>query len=216
MKEVRKPSVVPIYGIGVAWLLYNLCFPMYRLWHVLLCTVLSAAVFLLLRRLFPPVVTYVREPEKAPDTGNRELDEAIRQGRDSIREIRRLNDEIPEARLSDDLEEIERLTAEIFRQIERCPDKLPKIRKMMGYYLPTTLKLVRKYAEVQEQSNLENVRTILDEIRQMVSAVKIAFRKQLDNLYEHDVVDITADIQVMEQILAANGLIDDTDFAKEN
>lgn len=216
LKEVKTPSVLPIYGIGAVWLLYNLCFPMYKLWHLLLCTVLSAAVYLLLRKLCPPTVTYVKEPDPEPDTGNRQLDDAIRQGRNYIREIRRLNDEIPDQSLSDDLEEIERLTTEIFRQIEKSPEKLPKIRKMMNYFLPTTLKLVGKYAELQGQSALENVRTMLEEIRQLVSSVKAAFRKQLDNLYEHDVVDVTADIQVMEQMLSAHGLTDSADFKKEN
>ena len=61
-----------------------------------------------------------------------------------------------------------------------------------------------------------NVRTMLDEIRQLVSSVKAAFRKQLDNLYEHDVVDVTADIQVMEQMLAIHGLSDTNEMKKEN
>ena len=42
-----------------------------------------------------------------------------------------------------------------------------------------------------------------------------AFRKQLDSLYEHDVIDITADIQVMEQMLATQGLTGQKDFDME-
>lgn len=215
MKEIKKPSVIPIYGIAAVWLVYNLFFPMYKLLHLLICAGLSAAVYFVLRKLCPPVVTYVKEPEPAPDTGNQELDEAILQGRRCAEEIRRLNDEIPDQQLSADLEEIEQLTREIFRQVERDQSKLPKIRKMMNYFLPTTLKLVRKYAELQGQQNLESVRTMLEEIRQMVSSVKAAFRKQLDGLYEHDVIDITADIQVMEQMIAAQGLADQKDFEME-
>ena len=99
--------------------------------------------------------------------------------------------------------------------MERDQNKLPKIRRMMNYYLPTTLKLVGKYAELQDQASLESVRTMLEEIRGMVSTVAAAFRKQLDSLYEHDVIDITADIQVMEQMLASQGLAGQKDFEVE-
>lgn len=146
---------------------------------------------------------------------NPELDAAILQGRRYAEEIRRLNDEIPDEKLSSDLREIERLTREIFRQVEKDQNKLPKIRKMMNYFLPATLKLVRKYAELQGQASLGNVRSMLEEIRKTISTVAGAFRRQLDSLYEHDVVDVTADIQVMEQVLAAQGLSDETDFKME-
>ena len=215
MKEVKTPSVLPFYGLAAAVLLYNLFFPMYKLIHLLLCAAVAAAVFVVLRKLCPPTITYVKEPEKAPDTGNAELDAAILQGRNYVAEIRKLNDAIPDQRLSADLDEIERLTREVFRQVERDQNKLPKIRRMMNYYLPTTLKLFGTYAELQDQASLESVRTMLEEIRGMVSTVAAAFRKQLDSLYEHDVIDITADIQVMEQMLASQGLAGQKDFEVE-
>ena len=212
---MKTPSVLPFYGLAAAVLLYNLFFPMYKLIHLLLCAAVAAAVFVVLRKLCPPTITYVKEPEKAPDTGNAELDAAILQGRNYVAEIRKLNDAIPDQRLSADLDEIERLTREVFRQVERDQNKLPKIRRMMNYYLPTTLKLVGKYAELQDQASLESVRTMLEEIRGMVSTVAAAFLKQLDSLYEHDVIDITADIQVMEQMLASQGLAGQKDFVVE-
>lgn len=215
LKEVKTPSALPIYGVGAAVLVYNLVFPMYKLIHLLLCAAIAVLVYVVLRKVCPPTVTYVKEPEKAPDTGNAELDAAILQGRNYAAEIRKLNDTIPDQRLSADLDEIERLTREIFRQVEQDQTKLPKIRRMMSYYLPTTLKLVRKYAELQNQASLDSVRTMLEEIRKMVSTVAAAFRKQLDSLYEHDVIDITADIQVMEQMLATQGLTGQKDFDME-
>ena len=46
----------------------------------------------------------------------------------------------------------------------------------------------------------------------MLDKVIVAFQKQLDSLFESDVVDITADIQVMEQMMASQGLTDKKDF----
>ncbi len=212
IQKVKKPSVIPIYSIAAVFVLYNLFFPMYQLVHLLICTGLSVVSYILLRKLCPDRIVEVEIPEPKPDTGNAELDEAIEQGRYYVSEIKRLNDAIPDEKLSATLDEIEVLVQQIFRQVEREQNKLPKIRKMMNYYLPTTVKLVRKYAELQEQRDLSSVNRMLDEIAGMLNTVNVAFRKQLDSLYEHDVIDITADIQVMEQMLAAQGLTDRKDF----
>ena len=213
MKEVKKPSVIPVYGIAAVFLVYNLLFHMYKLWHLLLCAALAAAAYAVLRKVCPPEVTWVKEPE--PDTGNAELDAAIRQGRAAAAEIRALDEAIPDAALSASLASIASLVDAIFAQVEKEPDKLPKIRRMMAYYLPTTLKLVRKYKELQNEAALPNVKTMLDEIAAAVKTVEGALRRQLDSLYEHDVVDITADIQVLERILESQGLTGESVFEVE-
>ncbi len=216
IQKVKKPSVIPIYGIGATFLLYNVFFPMYRLVHLLICVALAVASYVVLRKFCPDRIVEIHVPD--PTTGNPELDEAIAQGRAYVAEIKRLNDAIPDQKLSEALDEIAVLMQKIFRQVELEQTKLPKIRKMMSYYLPTTIKLVRKYAELQEQRGLSSVDRMLEEIAAMLETVKTAFRKQLESLYEHDVIDITADIQVMEQMLAAHGLTDTRDFEtrKEN
>ncbi|MBQ1281028.1 MAG: 5-bromo-4-chloroindolyl phosphate hydrolysis family protein [Oscillospiraceae bacterium] len=215
MKEVKTPSAIPFYGLAAAVLLYNLILPMYRLHHLLICAAFAAAVYAVLCRCFPPTVTKVKIPEPEPDTGNAALDEAIRYGRTAAAELRALNDAIPDAALSASLDAIVRDMQAILRQVEQQPDKLPKIRKMLSYYLPTTLKLVRKYAQLQHEAGIPAVEEICREIVGSVAAVETAMQKQLAGLYEHDVIDITADIQVMEQMLRAHGLTDEAAFDLE-
>lgn len=212
MKEVKKPSVVPIYGVAAVFLLYNLLLPMYRTWHLLLCTALAIGAYFVLRHVFPGTTEYVKEPEVAPNTGNRELDEAILQGRNTVLELQQLNKQIPDPVVSSSLQAIETMTQEMFRQVELQQDKLQSIRRMLNYYLPTTLKLVRKYAEIQDQKDLKRVAGMLEQIRGALDAVETALKKQLNNLYENDAVDITADIQVMEQMLRSHGLSSERDF----
>ena len=58
----------------------------------------------------------------------------------------------------------------------------------------------------------ENIQTGMERIEGMLDKVIVAFQKQLDGLFARDLVDITADIRVMEQMLAQNGLTNDKDF----
>lgn len=191
------------------WLLWCLFGPMYRLWHLLVCAALSAGAYALLRLKFKPETVRV---ETEPDTGDAALDETIRQGRDALRQIRALNDAIPDHALSAQLDELESLTGKIFAEVEADPKKLPQIRRFLNYYLPTTLTLLGRYERLQHAGSGENAAQARAKIEQMLGMVVVAFRKQLDALFASEVMDITADVAVMEQMLAAQGMTEKKDF----
>ena len=98
-------------------------------------------------------------------------------------------------------------------QVEKKEEKLKQVRQFMNYYLPTTIKLLEQYVQLQNVGlKGENISTAMQQIEQMLYKVIVAFQKQLDSMFERDVVDITADIQVMEQMMAAQGLTKEKDF----
>ncbi len=213
MKQVHKSSVVPIYGIGLTWLLCALCLSLYEPIHYVSCAVMSVAVFFILRKLFPGKTVEVEEPEPAPATGNSELDEMIVQGREQLSKIRSLNKQIPDAAISDKLHQIELLTNKILKQVEQDENKLKQVRQFMSYFLPTTVKLLEQYVELQNQGiRGENIQNGMRKVEQLLDTIIVAFQKQLDGLFESQVVDITADIQVMENMMASQGLTNEKDF----
>ena len=94
------------------------------------------------------------------------------------------------------------------------PEKLKQIRQFLNYYLPTTIKLMEQYVTLQNQSvKTENITEGMQKIEDLLDKVIVAFQRQLDALFESDVVDITADIRVMEQMMASEGLTEKKDFA---
>ena len=94
------------------------------------------------------------------------------------------------------------------------PEKLKQIRQFLNYYLPTTIKLMEQYVTLQNQSvKTENITDGMQKIEDLLDKVIVAFQRQLDALFESDVVDITADIRVMEQMMASEGLTEKKDFA---
>ena len=98
--------------------------------------------------------------------------------------------------------------------VRKNPKKLSQIRQFLNYYLPTTIKLMEQYVTLQNQSlKTENITEGMQKIEDLLDKVIIAFQRQLDALFEADVVDITADIRVMEQMMASEGLTNKKDFA---
>ena len=229
----KKRSALPIYAIGIVWLLYAGKLNTFR--GILSCAVVSAIVYAILRIVLPgkktdeppkaaaPEQPQPKQAEKKPEPQPEpepeeklppELQSVIYQGKTSIAKIRQLNDEIPDERMSAQIDLIERLTAQIFDCVRKNPKKLSQIRQFLNYYLPTTIKLMEQYVTLQNQSlKTENITEGMQKIEDLLDKVIIAFQRQLDALFEADVVDITADIRVMEQMMASEGLTNKKDFA---
>jgi len=124
-----------------------------------------------------------------------------------ILEIRRLNDEIADEQVSLRISRMEELTASIFRYAVNNPQREAEVRKFMNYYLPTTLKLLKSYSLLEKQSYQgENISYARHEIESILDTIIAGFEHQLDRLFRADALDISADIQVLETMMAKDGL----------
>ena len=129
---------------------------------------------------------------------------------DILVRLRKINDAIPDAAMSDKISRLEAVSAKIFLQAEQNPDKLPQMRKFMDYYLPTALKLLETYAELQAQGiEGENITESKHRIESAMDTLVTAFEAQLDKLFQDDALDVSTDIDVMENMLRADGLTGD-------
>lgn len=141
------------------------------------------------------------------------LQAMINEGQEYIRKLRELNDAIPGEVISDKLYRLERVITEIFDALKRNPDKKPQMRKFMDYYLPTTLKLVQTYADFDEvQIQGDNILNAKQEIEKTLDTINQAFEKLLDDLFMDAAFDATTDAQVLQTLLAQEGLTEDENF----
>ena len=212
--EVRKP-VAPFYAVAALWIVYALLFPLYAPAHYALLVAASAAVYLIADALCKSggVVGEKKAAPKAekkaaePHTGSAELDKMLKDGRLAVAEMKRLDDSIADPGVSADIVRLSRVSEKIFQAVRDDPDKLPQIRQFMNYYLPTTLKLLNTYDRMSGAGvSGENIDGTKEKVEDMLKTIVRAFEKQLDALYGADALDISTDIQVMETLLAREGL----------
>lgn len=138
---------------------------------------------------------------------NPELVRAMEEGSRYIEAIRRANDAIPGEEISEKLYRLEALIKKIFEVLKQKPEQLPKLRKFMQYYMPTTLKLVQTYQELDAQpTEGENIRQSKAEIEKTLDTINLAYEKLLDSFFEDAAMDIRSDITVLETMLAQEGL----------
>ena len=149
--------------------------------------------------------------------GNKSEIELIREMREKyISEIRDANDVIEEKEISMKLDRLEKIVDEIFKQVEKNPEKLSEVRKFTNHYLPMTLKLVNSYKELNNQAiEGDNIKKAKVEIEKSIDLINGAFANLLDDLFEDVVLDISSDISVLKTLFTQEGLTDD-DFIKDD
>ena len=217
MENGKRKSAAPFYAAAAVWLAYALLLPLYAPLHYCLAAVASLAAFGLASALCRAGAvegeaekTEPAAPKAAASTGNPELDKVIRDGELAIRELKRLDENIPDQEISADIVRMERASARIFEEVRTHPEKLPQIRRFMDYYLPTALKLLNAYDRMHAAGvSGENIGTTLAKVEGMMRTIAEAFEKLLDSLYGAEALDISTDITVLENMLAREGLTED-------
>lgn len=139
-----------------------------------------------------------------------EVQKIIELGDEYVRKIHACNDSIPGAEISEKISKIEMLVDKIFDRVENNPKSVSDIQKMMDYYLPTTVKLLEAYAEMDAQpAGGVNIQTAKREIEATLDTLNVAFEKLLDSLFQETAWDVSSDISVLNTMLAQEGLKED-------
>ncbi len=126
-----------------------------------------------------------------------------------LSEIRAVNDAIDNEKMSAQIDRIGVITAKILDYQRSHPERAPQLHSFLSYYLPTTLKILRAYSRLEDQEIAgENITAAMERIEGMMDKVVEGFEKQLDLLFQGDAMDVSADVEVLERMLAKDGLSD--------
>lgn len=147
----------------------------------------------------------VENKPETPEMG--ELHQMVAEGNEYIKKLRDMNDLILNEEISAKLYRMESLLKEIFKRLQEDPTQMDRMHRVMSYYLPTTLKLVEAYYEFDQVSNQgEEIVSAKKEIASTLDAINDAFVELLNNLFQDKVFDVTTDAQVLQTMLASEGL----------
>ena len=210
MTTRKKTSVLPIYLVGFVWLGYALLFPLHRASDYLICAGLSLAAFAAGKAIFPDKVYQAPGPAQEPKKEEKADPQvaALQREKDrAISELRRLNDAIPDEKISAQIDHLEEATGKIIDHVIDNPAKKPQISRFLDYFLPTTIKLLNAYDRMDSTGiSGSNIDATKQKVEKMLDTLCTAFDKQLDALFGDDALDISTDITVMENLLAQEGL----------
>lgn len=134
-----------------------------------------------------------------------------------LKKIRCLDDEIRDEAVSEKIRRIESITRNIFTYISERPHKKSQTRMFMNYYLPTTLKLLESYKCIEQVGVAgQNMQETKRNIEKIMDMLVVGFEQQMDQLFKDESMDITSDIEVLEQMMNRDGLTMHSDFTVGN
>ena len=142
------------------------------------------------------------QPEKA-ETGDAplNLDTARRFAAVLEKEQQLMQD----AQAREELAAMYKTTTAICDWLEAHPESQPKTRRFAEYYIPTTLKLLHTYNDVQGQQG-ENAETIRRDIAGILHTLNQAYSNLYDNLLSDVAMDVSSEIAALQGMLANDGL----------
>lgn len=156
------------------------------------------------------------EMKKATDGLSGEVKEMIRTGNEYIIQIKKSNDAIKGEEISEKISHMQMIVEKIFQRVKEHPEFAPDLHKFMEYYLPTTVKLLDAYEELDKQPvQGENITNGKGEIEKTLDTLNVAFEKLLDSLFEDTAWDVATDISVLHTMLAQEGLTESGMKAKD-
>lgn len=133
----------------------------------------------------------------------------VQTGAKFIAEVGAYQIKITNPTMSGKLSRLERTLKKIFNHIENHPEVIPQLRKMVDYYLPTTMKLLNAYVQLSKQEiQGSNIIATKTEIEDSLDTLLVAYERQLDDLFADVALDIETDISVLNTMLVQDGLVD--------
>ena len=132
----------------------------------------------------------------------------ISEGREYIISIKELHLGITKEPMSSKLTKLETILTAIFDRVEKEPKETEKLYKLMKYYLPTTVKLIKTYSDfdnvISPDSDILNTKK---EIELTIDSINEACGEFQNRLFKDTAFDADTDAALLKVMLAKEGLI---------
>ena len=229
VRKNKKPlRVGHIYGFAFTWIAMALMLPLYKTWALITALVVSTLVGASVWSIGEKKAQKAADAERAAQQAEAdaaakasprkksygpEIDPILAEGSRALAEMGRLYASIKDTDVRAKINEIMRITDKITQDAVSDPSDIPQIRQFLNYYLPTTIKLLNAYDRMSSQGiEGENLDKSMKNINDMLETVIEAYKKRLDSLFANQALDIETDIEVMNSMLAREGLAGGRDF----
>lgn len=135
------------------------------------------------------------------------IDPIVAQADDALLQMSKLYANIKDEDVRSKINGITLVTDKIKQAAIEDESKIPQIKKFFSYYLPTTVKLLDSFLNLEKaEIEGETIGKTKNSIKEMLDVASAAFEKRLDSMFEDQALDVETDIDVMNQLLAREGL----------
>lgn len=138
--------------------------------------------------------------------GGEELQKLLEEARKDLKQISRAAREITNIKAKEDAEALEAGGRRILSYLEENPEKISMARRFFTYYLDTAAGLLERYTQLQETGlRTPEVTEALRKTAGTFPVLNDVFEKQFTRLMEGELMDVEAEISLLENTLKMEG-----------
>lgn len=136
-----------------------------------------------------------------------EFNRIVRNGREQVKRIEDIALKIMKHNVRIDILEICTAANDIFDDFVKDPKDIKEARRFILYYLDTTERIVTKYHQLINAPYLsDDAKLTLKNVENTLGMIKDTFRRQLKKLTENDVLDLDAEVKVLQNTIKQEGI----------
>ena len=120
--------------------------------------------------------------------------QTLANARHQVTEIRRRSNEVCD------------IMDKILAAMKEDPKKIADGQMFLQYYLPTQKEILSKFEHIEE-SGIEAKYQLAEKVMHHLKDIKKATQKQLGNVFDNDVFDVDAEIELMKESMKQDGLM---------
>ena len=118
----------------------------------------------------------------------------------NIHELRKSYDELNNMETKKILKDIIKISDKVYKEVVVNTDKLYKVERFTNYYLVTVQKIVEKYIKLNQDIIRDSQNeAFFVKIEEFLKNVTISFEDLYKSLYNDEIIDLDAEMQVMEK-----------------
>ena len=148
----------------------------------------------------------VKRKKENPE--NKESDSELNLIYDNLKEIDAVYSRLDYGNFSELTLKLKSVLGEIYDYVTENPGKLKSLREFTNYYLPTAVRFLKTYEELNAKSEKgKNILSTLAKIEDIITDITVVFKNVYDNLYSDEVMDINAEISVMRSVISEDDIL---------
>ena len=132
----------------------------------------------------------------------------LKEGQQKLLEMKRLQGKLKNPQMRQQIAQLQTIAASIFEALKKNPQQVVSAQQFSTYYLDSTLKIISKYLHLSEhQAHSADVQASMLKVEQALRGVHAAYEKQLAGVLQDVVVDLDAELSMLEETLDIENLL---------
>jgi len=208
MENGKNTGLLGFLGLIACVALYFVSRRFFPALSTLLLWVFGIAAALIVLLVAVVMFAAFHKPKKTPEQAKLDVqNEILKKARASMMDLRTASMRVKNREVQSSAQQICVTLDQILKVLKEQPEDIAKARSFLNHSLPMLSGILKKFVRL-EQSGAPNA-DVTAQTAVCLRDLETAAQKQYDNLFANDVVDITADMEVLTQLCRQNGLLEE-------